>query len=684
MVCIALVGLTGCAAEPPPAAAGSSDAGVALGLPIYLMEFHLWYHAPFGPDASPGWVKGGLDRNEVEWQSLGPDWLRNRYQVGQPLIGYYESGDPEVLRWQLRCIKATGVAGVFVHLWADPRHPETFLQLPAFERLLTIAAQEGVQVAIHDEVQYRDAACKDALARRAGAALARYGSAKAYLHIAGRPAYAFQWWRGLAMEPGGQSPWPYPAQSPAQLAAVLAEADRLAGGPAHWIPFHAADDQALLAVPQLGSLVAARTFSNQVQVVAGTRDGDAPAGALRSGERAALPPAFSAQQCAELAAAKRTAPTVPLGCWVYAGFNDSTGHAPIDRRSNAPFRWIPRDGGATLSTGLQAARAAGVDFVMVTSWNDWEENTSIEPGAWSEDDDGDPYRYCRVLATAAGTTFVPPPLPPKEAVDPWMWQRLYGIDRTPPHVTRLRYLPLDSALVAEVVDSASAVSGLALLRTGELWAGVVGTDGTCEGDGLTMDPHAAQRDGGLVVTAGAICTVAIDQQRLATSGDWWLAIEYADRTTGQLRIDHPCRSAMVDAQPGDEQTTQLCTRIPLTGDGQWRATVVRLRAVVAGDHPQLVLRLAGADGSVKSGHGELLVHRLHLFLVDGAAGVPGREIAGTAPSSQVKSYRVEVPQLWTGPAPTTVFLVASDAAGNRSAPLAVCGAQLPTTLGNGP
>ncbi len=44
----------------------------------------------------------------------------------------------------------------------------------------------------------------------------------------------------------------------------------------------------------------------------------------------------------------------------------------------------------------------------------------------------DPYRYCRLLATAKGHVFEPPPLPPKEAVDPLRWQALYGLDATPP------------------------------------------------------------------------------------------------------------------------------------------------------------------------------------------------------------------------------------------------------------
>lgn len=163
-----------------------------LKMPLYVMEFHLWYDSPFGPEARPGWLHGG-DSRQAETASMGPDWMRMRQGVGWPLPGAYESGNPGIIRWQLQCLRQTGVDGVFVQLFSDWSHPERFHRIPEFETLLRIAKQEGVKGAIHDEIQFRNPPAKDpaTMARRACDALKTYGSSPAYLNIDGEPAYAF-------------------------------------------------------------------------------------------------------------------------------------------------------------------------------------------------------------------------------------------------------------------------------------------------------------------------------------------------------------------------------------------------------------------------------------------------------------------------------------------------------------
>jgi hypothetical protein len=52
----------------------------------------------------------------------------------------------------------------------------------------------------------------------------------------------------------------------------------------------------------------------------------------------------------------------------------------FDGRSLNHTRVIPRDGGATLVRSLDAAYASAPSAVGVISWNEWSENTYIEPG----------------------------------------------------------------------------------------------------------------------------------------------------------------------------------------------------------------------------------------------------------------------------------------------------------------
>jgi hypothetical protein len=71
---------------------------------------------------------------------------------------------------------------------------------------------------------------------------------------------------------------------------------------------------------------------------------------------------------------------------------------------------IPRDDGATLRGYLRAATDAGADVVLLTSFNEWQETTVVEPSSsWQN-----PYSYLTLLADWKGLAFTPPPLPKRK------------------------------------------------------------------------------------------------------------------------------------------------------------------------------------------------------------------------------------------------------------------------------
>jgi hypothetical protein len=628
-----------------------------LRVPLYVMEFHLWYDAPVGQDGRPGWYHGG-PAELADTATMGPDWMRMRQGVGWPLPGAYDSGDTGIIRWQLQCLKATGVDGVFVQLYADWNHPETFHRLPQFERLLAIAEEVGIKVGIHDEVQFRPARAKEVatFAQRAGAVLAKYATSPAYLRIDGRPAYAFQWWGQLE----GKD---FPAMTHAQLQQVFDAADALGGEHAFYMPFHHAADRALLALPGFGGGVVMSNSNNQFREVGNDRHGRFTT--VPGWTDAPLPPAMIPEEVAILRQARSDFPDKRLGLWAYPGFNNTT-----QRAATGDLTWLPRIGGRTLAEAFAAFQEYGCDFVMLSSWNDWEENTAIEPGFMYDGYAGDPYLSCRIVAAAKDRDFVPPPLPPKESVDPLMWQRLYGIDRTPPHLSRLRYLPMEAALVAEVVDSGSAVAGADLRTAGDLSYVAGGA-----GDGLEPSAVPVLVDGAVHLKPDAPLILRLDTARLAGCSELWVAVTYAGEARGRLVIGYPAGRTIADDQPGDEGKVRLEGSISLAGDTAWRSAVRLLRVVQPAADKPLSLRLAGK--------GALRIARVDIFRPQ-AGGTAGLEISGAAATSQVKTFRLATPGLQAGPLPGTVFLEFSDAAGNRSPPLPVCGTDFPAGFGNLP
>ena len=87
------------------------------------------------------------------WTVEGTDKPRSK---AQPLIGYYDSDNPEIVRWHIRLAKAAGI-DAFLVSWLGGAN----ISGRAFEKvILPVAAEEKFQVALCSE-------CRTSQARRA-------------------------------------------------------------------------------------------------------------------------------------------------------------------------------------------------------------------------------------------------------------------------------------------------------------------------------------------------------------------------------------------------------------------------------------------------------------------------------------------------------------------------------------
>ena len=100
----------------------------------------------------------------------------------QPLIGYYDSDDPEVVRWHIRLAKAAGIDAFLVAWWGGAN-----ISGQAFEKvILPVAAEEHFKVAMCSELAQFHGDVK-LLARQMADVLRRVKDSPAYLHVDGKP-----------------------------------------------------------------------------------------------------------------------------------------------------------------------------------------------------------------------------------------------------------------------------------------------------------------------------------------------------------------------------------------------------------------------------------------------------------------------------------------------------------------
>ena len=96
----------------------------------------------------------------------------------------------------------------------------------------------------------------------------------------------------------------------------------------------------------------------------------------------------------------------------------------VAQSQGVPHWFIPRREGETLKDYLAAVDEAGVDFIAVTSFNEWPETTVVEPSlTWP-----DPYLYLKILSQHQGKSWRKPPLPDFKNLDPIIKPFLESLD----------------------------------------------------------------------------------------------------------------------------------------------------------------------------------------------------------------------------------------------------------------
>ena len=365
------------------------------GPPRVFAAYYTWYGAPWGQaGAFAHWT---YDRKDNEDSSQGtydpenvvlPPAIRALSSGAYPLIGPYDSMEPEVVRWHMRLAKAAGIDAFLVDWWgpATWQTPKGWTHDVFVNTVLPVAEQEGFKVALFDECpQFVDDF--EQVCRWTTTYLKRFKDSPAWLHIDGKPVWAvYQLWEGKLTADQGKE---LIRRVEAQVGPVFWIFDRMrcrATGPGEIELFTPTD---WLKIDSLDCIMGYAMFSTwAVDTYEGLKPlyADFARQVQEAGRRVMLP--------------------------VHPGHDN--------RRINPKPYWMKRRNGETLSGFWRAAMQAQADYILITSFNEWPETTVVEPSlTW-----GDPYQYLRQVAQLQGRTFEAPPLPAPDRLDPLAAQYL--------------------------------------------------------------------------------------------------------------------------------------------------------------------------------------------------------------------------------------------------------------------
>lgn len=372
-----------------------------LKLPVMCREYHIWWTAPYGTgQRSAFWnhwkgrkLFGQYDpAKTIEQLEPGSDWRRWLNSVGYPLPGPYDSSQKSIIRWQLETARNAGIECLHVHLWPSLwGEGREFTPIEIFETVLDVAAELNYPVAVHDEIQFRrpritKAQTMESSILRTALLMKRYRNHPGFYKIDGMPVYYFQNW----------SKWMKPEELGAYMEKVEQEA-----GPVYWM-VEQSDDPAVFSLPRLKAVLS----HNNAGVMR-----------LKESKESWEQHKKSIVRAGKLA--KKYGKK--YGILVYTRFNNTHDRGnPKDPKIQSA-----RDGNFFLDS-VKAAMTAKPDFLVLTQWNDFEECAFIEP-AWDFDGfNGDPYRWCRIVASMTGKKFTPAALPNREDLDPYIRHKLFG------------------------------------------------------------------------------------------------------------------------------------------------------------------------------------------------------------------------------------------------------------------
>ena len=347
--------------------------------PLVLAFYHPWYGTPRG--SAGQWYKWDSFRFPERYkpERILPNGRHEIASADYPLIGPYDQGDRDVVRWHFRLAQAAGIDGFLCSWWKfrPSRSHWDEWQSGLFEKvLLPVAQEENFKIAVVDECAHY-VRNYDQLLWRVTNNLPRLAAHPAYLKINGQPAwFIYQVWDDwLTAGPAGR----YVAEAEKAVGDVFWMFDKLkAVGTGGGVGARMLVQPEWLGIRRIDCFGTYSYFGHWRDVrepTITTLYTDFTRQLGESGRLAALP--------------------------VSPG-HDNT---PV----NAEPCVIPRDQGATLNHFLRAVDAAKPGIVLVCSWNEWLETTQIEPSAtWD-----DPYLYLTILAEWRGKKWKAPPLPQK-------------------------------------------------------------------------------------------------------------------------------------------------------------------------------------------------------------------------------------------------------------------------------
>ena len=363
--------------------------------PMVVANYYTWYTTPWG--AGGAWGHWGADKPSSILERSGdpktilfPPAIREISSCVYPLIGPYDSMSPDVVRWHIRLAKAAGIDAFMVDWWgpATWQKPSGWTHDVFVKTILPIAEQEHFRVVLFDETpQFVDNF--ETIKEWTTQYLKEFKDSPAWLRIDGKPAWCvYQLWEGKLTAAQGRELVEHVEK---QVGPVYWIVDKMRGRADKEGKFELFTPDDWLAILQIECIMGYAMFSTH-----------------RVYEYKDLAPPYKKYISEIHKAGKKV--MLPV-------------HPGHDNRKIAMEPWVmPRRNGETLKDFWRAASEAGVDFIEITSWNEWPESTVVEPAlTW-----GDPYQYLKIIAGFQGRKFIAPPLPPATSLDPAMREYLEG------------------------------------------------------------------------------------------------------------------------------------------------------------------------------------------------------------------------------------------------------------------
>ncbi|MAX23573.1 MAG: hypothetical protein CMJ19_03625 [Phycisphaeraceae bacterium] len=396
--------------------------GITKNIPVFCQEWHVWWGFSYThPHRAMSHMTTRLTSDMQPWRM---QWDRNGY----PYVGIYDSTNEDVIRWQMQCMKAAGLDATVVMIHPEMSEGITFLNedqllLP----ILDLAAEQKYSIFYMDEVAFRKGSiCRDPkiMAQRIIRFLKIVKDHPGFLKIDGKPVYYYQTF----------GYWPGVEATTQMMATVEKEV-----GEVYWMIF--GDVNQVSQVPQVDAIISSasvhRTESRTRIVDMSQQD---PAKTIAVGHKA----------------------NKKVGDMIYPKFDGTA--QPWRQKQVSAYGKAAR----MLQMHIAATMEDKPDFLMLSSWNDYEEGANLEP-AW--DIDGltdDPFLYCRMLAHLRGKTFNQPANPPKESVIPMVWEKLGYGDGAGPIIDRVyRSHQRGGAMWVDVRDTVSPVTALEVAWEGD-------------------------------------------------------------------------------------------------------------------------------------------------------------------------------------------------------------------------